>query len=146
MPNLIYTPETGYLGNDLFTFKANDGMADSNIATIYIGVTANNMTGNHAPIVGDHTVLVYQDTAKTIILSGRDSDRDPLTYYVVAQPTHGTLSGTMPDLIYTPEAGYLGEDLFTFKANDGTVDSNIATIYIEVALNVATAKGKPSKK
>jgi Ca2+-binding RTX toxin-like protein len=61
-----------------------------------------------------------------------DTDNDPLTYTVVSQPTHGTLSGTAPSLIYTPNTGYSGTDSFTFKANDGQADSNIATVTMQV--------------
>jgi large repetitive protein len=42
----------------------------------------------------------------------------------VTSPTHGTLSGTAPNLIYTPADSYTGFDSFTFKANDGQVDSS----------------------
>src|SRR2546429_9258965 len=47
-PNVIYTPAANYSGPDSFTFKANDGTADSNIATVTISVTA----GNDAPEIG----------------------------------------------------------------------------------------------
>jgi hypothetical protein len=51
---------------------------------------------------------------------------------VVTQPTNGSLSGTAPNLTYTPNANYNGPDSFTFKANDGTEDSNTATVSITV--------------
>src|SRR5207253_8129484 len=54
------------------------------------------------------------------------------TYSVVAGPTHGALSGTAPNLTYTPAANYNGADSFTFKANDGTVDSSAATVSITI--------------
>ena len=49
-----------------------------------------------------------------------------------APPAHGTLSGTAPNLTYTPAANYNGADSFTFKVNDGTVDSAAATVSITV--------------
>jgi hypothetical protein len=55
-----------------------------------------------------------------------------LTYTVVTNPAHGTLTGTAPNLTYTPTTGYTGADSFTFKANDGKVDSNVATVSITV--------------
>jgi hypothetical protein len=61
-----------------------------------------------------------------------------LTFAVVAAPSHGTLSGTAPNLTYTPAIGYVGADSFTFKANDGKADSNVATISISIANPVAT--------
>ncbi|HMB80445.1 MAG TPA: Ig-like domain-containing protein, partial [Vicinamibacterales bacterium] len=51
----------------------------------------------------------------------------------VAGPTHGALSGGAPALTYTPAAGYNGSDSFTFKANDGQADSNVATVSITIA-------------
>ncbi|MFI5091590.1 MAG: Ig-like domain-containing protein, partial [Terriglobales bacterium] len=54
------------------------------------------------------------------------------TYSVKAVPTQGTLSGTAPNLTYTPYTGYLGSDKFTFVANDGTSNSNVATVSISV--------------
>ena len=67
-----------------------------------------------------------------ITLTGSDIDGDALTFQVVAQPTNGTLSGTAPDLTYTPNADFNGADSFTITANDGTVDSLAATIDIDV--------------
>ena len=56
---------------------------------------------------------------------------------MVTNPSHGTLTGTAPNLIYTPSANYGGADSFTFKANNGT-DSNIATITITVQAGAGT--------
>ena len=55
-----------------------------------------------------------------------------LTYAIVTGPAHGTLTGTAPNLTYTPAANYNGPDSFTFKANDGSADSNVATVSITV--------------
>src|SRR5207253_2959361 len=106
----------------------NDGTTDSNVATV--SITVNHV--NHAPVANDQMVSTNQDTAKAITLSATDADSDGLTYTVVSGPAHGTLSGMAPNLTYTPNAGYFGPDSFTFKANDGTVDSNTATVSITV--------------
>ena len=67
-----------------------------------------------------------------VAVEAKDLDGDPLTYSVATQPAHGTLSGAAPDLTYTPDPDYNGPDSFTFTANDGTVDSNLATVRITV--------------
>jgi hypothetical protein len=59
-------------------------------------------------------------------------DGDALTFTIVTPPAHGTLAGTAPNLTYTPAANYNGPDSFSFKANDGTVDSSPATVSITV--------------
>jgi hypothetical protein len=95
--------------------------------------TISKTIGNSPPVANAQSVTVTKDTAKAITLTATDLNADPLTYSVVAQPTHGTLTGTAPSLTYNPQNGYTGTDSFTFKANDGTVDSNIATISITVS-------------
>ncbi len=52
--------------------------------------------------------------------------------YSAGTPGHGTLSGTAPNLTYTPAPNYFGSDSFTFTANDGGVVSNTATVSITV--------------
>lgn len=87
---------------------------------------------NHAPVATAQSVTTPQDTAKPVTLAGTDADGDSLTFSVVAAPSHGTLSGTAPNLVYTPAAGYVGPDSFTFKASDGSLDSAAATVSITV--------------
>jgi len=128
-PNLTYAPAAGYSGADSFTFRANDGQVASNLATVTIAISS---PGNRAPIAVNKSVITPFQTAVPVVISATDADGNALTYTVVAQPTHGTLSGTAPNLTYTPAAGYSGADSFTFKANDGIVDSNVATASITV--------------
>ena len=90
---------------------------------------------NHAPVASNSSVTTPEDTPVAIPLSVVDSDSDPLTSAIVTQPTHGVLSGTFPNLTYTPAANYYGPDSFTFKVNDGTVDSNVATVDITVTMD-----------
>ena len=126
--NQTYTPNINYRGSDRFTFRVNDGKAGSNIATVSITV----MPMNHAPVAQDQRVTTDEDTAKAVILVAGDVDGDSLVYQIVTQPGHGTLSGTSPSVTYTPTANYIGSDSFTFKATDGKTDSNIATVSIIV--------------
>jgi VCBS repeat-containing protein len=127
-PNVTYTPNANYNGTDSFTFKVNDGTADSNVATI--GVTVSDV--NQTPIAQNQTLSTPEDTPLNISLLASDADGDTLTYTVISNPANGTLSGTAPNLTYTPSANFTGTDSFTFKANDGSVDSNVATITINV--------------
>jgi len=87
---------------------------------------------NHAPVALDQSVSTAEDTELSVTLSATDIESDPLTYFIVTGPSHGTLSGSAPYLTYTPSSDYYGADSFTFKANDTTVDGNIATISIMV--------------
>src|SRR5207249_5336149 len=128
-PNVTYTPAANYNGADSFTFKANDGTVDSSAATVSLTVSV----VNDAPVANAQSVTLAEDASKAITLSATDVDGDALTYSIVAGPAHGTLSGVAPNMTYTPAANYNGPDSFTFKANDGTVDSASATVGVTVA-------------
>ncbi len=126
-PDLIYTPDTDYLGMDSFTFRAHDGIDPSNLATVTIDVAV-----NHLPEAFPQTITLDEDCPQAILLSGTDLDADPLTYHIVDPPQNGTLSGTAPDLVYTPNADFYGSDSFTFLVNDSTDDSLPATVSLTI--------------
>ena len=84
------------------------------------------------PVANDKYVAAVEAVPRGIILEASDADEDPLTYEIVENPAHGTLSGTAPDVTYTSDAGYTGDDCFTFRAFDGTYYSNTATVSIIV--------------
>jgi hypothetical protein len=87
---------------------------------------------NTPPVVSDQTVTLLVDTPKTIALDGYDADGDALSYQVVDSPIHGGLSGLDAAPTYTPDPGFVGSDSFTVVANDGTADSALATIELQV--------------
>ena len=89
--------------------------------------------GNSPPVANSQSVSTVKNTPVGITLIATDPNNDPLTYSIVTQPAHGTITaGTTASRTYTPATDYTGPDSFTFKANDGTVDSNIATVSIAV--------------
>jgi len=132
-PNVTYTPAPGFTGDASFTFQANDGKDDSNVAIVTVHVTAGTPV-NKLPVAANQTVEMQQGTSKLIVLTGSDADGDALTYKISTplQGSTGTLSGTAPNVTYTPPAGFVGDDSFTFQANDGKDDSNVATVTIHV--------------
>ena len=98
---------------------------------------------NTAPTATDQSVSVAYQTAKAITLSGTDPEGDALTFAATSTPAHGALSGTAPNLTYTPAAGYSGPDSFTFTASDGSL-SDSGTISLTVAAAPVTVPGAPA--
>src|SRR5439155_351553 len=115
-----------------FTFKANDGSLDSNTATVTITVTP----VNDAPVAQDGSLTTAEDTPKTGTLVATDIDSASLTYSLVSTASaHGTVTITNVNTgaySYAPAADYNGPASFTFKASDGSLDSNTATVTITV--------------
>ena len=130
--NLTY--QSALNGNDApyttFGIKVQNATAHwSAAAAMTVNVTA----VNDAPVATAQSVNVVINTAKAITLTGTDVEGSALTYTIVTQPTHGALTGTAPSVTYTPTTGYSGADSFTFKVNDGTIDSaTAATVSITV--------------
>jgi hypothetical protein len=98
---------------------------------IVLIITIINKT-NSTPTANSDTITTKEDTPVSITLTGSDSDGNPLTYKIVTAPTHGSLSGTEPNITYIPGRNFNGSDSFSFKVNDGTSDSTTATISITV--------------
>ena len=139
-PERSYKPNANFNGTDSFTFKVNDGQLDSAVATVSITVTP----VNDAPVATAQKVTTAFGTEAKITLAGTDVEGDPLTYTVVAQPKNGVLTGTGAAQTYKPKEGFSGADSFTFKVNDGKLDSGVATVGITVKVPnrapVATAQ------
>jgi hypothetical protein len=113
-------------GSHTITIRATDSCGLMTDAPFTLTVT------NHLPYAPSQFLGTNEDIPRPITLTGKDADGDALTFSIVSNPAHGMLSGTPPNLSYTPNADYDGSDSFTFKANDGAADSNTATISITV--------------
>ena len=71
-------------------------------------------------------------TPVTLVANDPNTPAASLIYTVVNPPANGTITGTGANRTYTPNAGYSGLDSFTYKANDGSTDSNLATVIVTV--------------
>ena len=114
VPNLTYTPNLNFFGNDSFSFTANDGIETSSEATVAIAVNP----VNDAPSVPNIVLGTPEDTPRSIPLSSSDVEGNPLTFSIVDGPDNGTLSGDGTNRTYTPNPNFNGTDSFTFQADD----------------------------
>jgi hypothetical protein len=140
---LTYTPSANYHGADSFTYKAYDGKAYSNVST----VTLNVASVNDAPMAADDAYRIEKDTLSVVYsyrgVLANDADADntdndwnnnvTLTAELESSTSHGTLSFySSGAFIYTPATGFCGMDSFTYRASDGELYSELATVLLEV--------------
>jgi len=133
--SFTYLSNLNFYGEDSFTYVANDGKVDSNIATVTISVSP----VNDAPVPVDDGYVTDEDVILSVAAPGvlgndSDVDGDPLTAVLVADASHGTLT-LNPDgsFSYISNPNFNGTDSFTYVANDGKADSNIATVTFTVS-------------
>ena len=125
-PMLLYQPEPGFTGDDQITYQVSNLLATSAPGTLHLYVH-----GNPLATAIDTQYSGLEDQALGLVLSASGGDH-PLTFTIETPPAHGTLSGTAPNLTYTPAANFNGFDSLRFSVSDGTVTSNVATVAIQI--------------
>ncbi len=148
-PNVTYTPAPDYNGTDAFTFSVADKGDPSGCAPVpgpcaaplsrsaTVSITVNPV--NDPPVAVNDAVTINEDGTATGNVLGNDTDIDTphgqLTAVLVSGPAHAASFALNADgsFSYMPAADYNGSDGFTYKANDGSLDSNTATVTITVS-------------
>ena len=138
---MTYTPNKNFFGTDTFTYMMTDTHGDlSNVATV--AITVNFV--NQLPIAENDIAVTQPGVPVTINVLSNDFDRDgnvvPSTLTIVQPPLNGTAQVVGGQILYTPQAGYVGGDSlqYTVNDNDGGV-SNVASVAIRVGDPVAVS-------
>ena len=133
--SFTYNPDDDYNGADSFIYRADDGEDVGNLATVTITINP----VNDAPVADDDSYSVVTGNMLSVSASDgvldndSDVDGDGLTAVLVTNPNDGTLIlNSDGSFDYTPDAGFIGMDSFTYTANDGQLDSNVATVTITI--------------
>ncbi len=142
---ITYTPGTNYSGPDSFTFKTNDGLADS---TVTATVTLNVSLVNSAPVAVNDTAALT-GTSVIVPVKGNDSDPDAgdtFSVTAVTQGAHGTVTFTGTSVTYTPGASFITGDTFTYTLTDNHGASDAGSIgTVTITLGKVAAYGIASK-
>ncbi len=127
-----YVPQSGFNGIDSFTYTVTDGQGRSASATVTVKVLAR----NSPPIAAADTFPVEagQPTLLAVLANDSDPEGGPLQVVGFTMPSHGSLVFN-PDrtFTYTPAAGFLGQDQFTYTIRDNRGASAVATVTLVVA-------------
>jgi len=133
--SFTYTPEPDFNGIDTFTYKANDTINESNTATVYITVTA----VNDPPVANDDSYTINEGGTLNIPLPGvlnndTDTEGNTLTAIIDTNPTNAISFTLNSDgsFNYIHDGSETTSDSFTYHANDGSDDSNVATVTITI--------------
>ncbi len=131
---LTYAPNANFVGTDSFSYTVSDGNGGSDSATVSITVT----NVNDAPVATNDSYTTDEDVvlsvaAPGVIANDTDGDGNTLAAALVAGPANGTLTlNANGSFSYTPNANFNGSDSFSYRASDGVVNSNVATVTITI--------------
>ena len=130
-----YTPNQNWYGTDTFTFQVEDSNARKILNSATATIIVNSV--NDAPEVANVSASVnsrqsFNSESVDINLEGTDVEGDELTFSIVNDVSNGSTSLSGSIVTYTPNANYDGTDTFTYKANDGQLDSDTASGTITV--------------
>jgi hypothetical protein len=127
---VTYQPADNYNGDDSFDYTVSDGNGGTDTATVSITIAP----VNDDPVAHDDTATTPQDTAVTILVLSNDSDvdGDGLTVTAVGVPANGAVENRGNSVTYTPNAGYTGEDSFSYTISDGQGGTATALVAITI--------------
>lgn len=125
---LTVTPAANQFGTATVTLTVTDPSARTATDSFLLTVTA----VNDRPVGTPQSLVATQGVTKAFLLSGTDVENSPLTFVVTGGPAQGTLSGTPPNLTYTPGVGYTGPDAVYFTVSDGALTSAVSTVTFTV--------------
>jgi len=133
--SFTYTPNPNFCILDSFTYAASDGGHLSNVATVLLMVVCQ----NDPPVAQDDAYTTQEGTPLNVPspgVLGNDTDPDiwdPLTAVLDSGPTQGSLTlNADGSFTYTPNSNFCGLDSFTYRAFDGSLQSNVATVTLTV--------------
>nr|WP_324259575.1 retention module-containing protein [Cellvibrio fontiphilus] len=130
-----YTPNSNYSGNDSFVVTVSDGKGGTTTSTVTIGVSPI----NDAPTANNDTAVVNEGGSVTVAVRGNDTDpeNDPLTVIGVTQGANGSvvIDAVTGNPIYTPNAGFSGNDSFTYTIQEPSGETSSATVNVVVNAN-----------
>jgi large repetitive protein len=133
---VTYTPSADYVGSDSFTYTISDGHGGTAVGTVTVAVTG----VNDAPAATNDTATTGMETAVVLDVRSNDTDpdADPMIVISVGAPANGTAelltSGAGAGLVsYTPNAGFIGADSFTYAITDGNGGTATATVLVSVS-------------
>jgi VCBS repeat-containing protein len=125
-----YTPTTGYIGPDNFTYQVID---ETNLTSNTAIVSLSVISTNAPPTANSGSFIVSEDAIYTGALIATDPENSTLSYVIDTFPSQGTLSLSATWVfVYMPNLNYFGFDSFTYHVSDGILISSWATINITV--------------
>lgn len=130
-----YRPSPDYHGMDSFIYRVADGPLTSAIAVVAITVesVADAPVSQPDSYITDEETTLTVGAAEGVLSNDSDGDGDPLSASIVTTANHGSIDlAADGSFVYVPDHDWNGTDTFTYRADDGELESAVATVSITV--------------
>jgi arylsulfatase A-like enzyme len=124
--NVIYTPVTGYVGSDTFTYTSRNSSGVTSTLSVAVNVTA------PAPEAANDKFQVLRNTRNNPLSVLRNDPGSSLGIISMTAPAHGNVTVNGANILYTPTEGYIGPDSFTYTTQDGVGTNEVRTVTMDV--------------
>ncbi|MHA7111340.1 Ig-like domain-containing protein, partial [Sunxiuqinia elliptica] len=137
-----YTPDKNYAGTDFFSYRICDEDEQCDEANVTITVRSQ----NDPPVAVDDLNNTFVDTnvGGNVLTNDYDIDGNSLSVAIAGNPSHGSVMlNSNGDYTYSPAAGYLGEDHFSYQLRDGHGGTSTAEVFITIISDHAMSNQPP---
>ncbi len=142
---LVYTSNSGYIGGDTFTYRATDSGGLWVEGTANVQVVSPPLSNSAPTATSAHIETTAGTASQRVTPDVTDPDAgDVHTFEIVSQPSNGSASVLNEQLVYTPDAGFVGSDSFTYRATDLGGLSVIGAATVTVSASSVSAGGQGS--
>jgi hypothetical protein len=141
---ITYTPNPGFVGNDSFSYTADDGHGGTDTASVAVTITE---APNRPPDAVNDAATTQENTPVTINVLANDTDPDgnSLSVVSVTQGGHGAVTNNGNGTVtYNPSPAFAGTDQFTYTISDGRGGSDTANVAVTVLADPDVTGGKVS--
>ncbi len=138
-----YTPAPAANGTDTFTYTVGDGKGGTSTATVTVVLTP----VNDPPVARPDRATTTSGVPTTLSVLGNDTDPDgdALTVVAASTPGHGTVTCSATGVcVYTPDAGFAGNDSFTYTVSDGNGGTAIGRVDVVVTNRAPVLRPDPT--
>jgi hypothetical protein len=126
---VLYGPPANWSGTTTFEYTVTDGQGNFSTGEVLVTVGAE----NDPPIAAPLSAQTNEDASVVVTLSASDVENEPLAFYILDSPAHGTLGAIDGNLVeYFPGGNFFGSDSFTYGVADGHTGSEPAMVTVQV--------------